>query len=254
MPAASVSAYENSDWAQYFTGIMAITDALTVNIGGNGEVYDNTLNAVESGSVFGDSELSFLIIPEAGNRIEAITMDGENVRDKLVGNKLTVRREAPESVLSIEFAPESEATLTVKGGDSYAATYTYTAGTAAVVKIQPESGWKLSSVSYNGADVTDQLDGNVYTTAPLEGENNLNFVLEKRNPTGVDEVGAPDSGVRVSVWHNTVTITGLEPGAQVRVHDVAGNMVYAGNDHSLTLPAGQAYIISTPSKTFKVAI
>ncbi|MDE6270826.1 MAG: leucine-rich repeat domain-containing protein [Muribaculaceae bacterium] len=254
VPAASVSAYENSDWAQYFTGIKAIKDELTVEIAGNGKVYGSSLDVIESGSVFGGSQLSFLVLPEAGSRIEAITMDGEDAMDKLTGNKLTVQHNPVESVLSIEFATESEATLTVKGGDSYAATYTYTAGTAATVKIQPESGWKVSTVSYNGADVTDQLEGNIYVTAPLEGENSLNFVLEKKNPTGVDEVGAPDSEVRVSVWQNTVTITGLEPGAQVSVHDVAGNMVYAGNEHSLTLPAGQAYIISTPSKTFKVAL
>ncbi len=257
VPKGSLSAYQESDWATYFNTIVeAQNSKLSVEIEGNGWVYDSSNGNIISGTIFEGSDFEFFVFPEDGNVVSSITFEGQDITSSLVNHKLTISdfKGDGDGVLKIEFAPEADATLVVKGADTHAVRHTYKEGTSAVVELQPEDGWKIHSVTYNGEDVTDRLENNVFMTEPLHGENNLNMVLVSNSTVDIEAVSAAGSQVRISVNRNTVSIIGLDEDEPVSVYDVSGKTIYTGFDRSVTLKSGEAYILTTPSKTFKVAI
>lgn len=201
------------------------------------------------------SSLSFHFDPST-MVISSITFEGQDIISSLENHRLTISdfKGEGDGVLKIEFAPEADATLVVKGADTHAVRHTYKEGASAVVELQPEDGWKLHSVTYNGEDVTNQLVNNVFVTEPLHGENNLNMVLVSNSTVEIESLSAFDNQVHISISNNTVSITGLNEKEAVSVYDLTGKTIYTGFDHTVTLKTGEAYILVTPSSTFKVAL
>ncbi len=255
VPRGKVSAYQSSSWSRFFKNIVELDNILTVEIIGNGVVL-NDLAKIDNGSKYIGSDFEFYVLPDNGNVVSSITFEGQDITSSLVNHKLTISdfKGDGDGVLKVEFAPEADATLVVKGADTHAIRHTYKEGTEAVVELQPEEGWKIHSVTYNGEDVTDRLENNVFMTEPLHGENNLNMVLVSNSTVDIEAVSEADSQVRISVNRNTVSIIGLDDDEPVSVYDVSGKTIYTGFDRSVTLKSGEAYILTTPSKTFKVAI
>ncbi len=255
VPQGKVSAYQSSKWSLYFKNFVELDDILTVEITGYGVVL-NDLTKINDGSKYIGSDFEFYVLPDNGNVVSSITFEGQDITSSLVNHKLTISdfKGEGDGVLKIEFAPEADATLVVKGADTHAIRHTYKEGTSAVVELQPEEGWKIHSVTYNGEDVTDRLENNVFMTEPLHGENNLNMVLVSNSTVDIEAVSAADGQVRISVNRNTVSIMGLDDDEPVSVYDVSGKTIYTGFDRSVTLKSGEAYILTTPSKAFKVAI
>ncbi len=253
VPVGSLPAYNNSDWTRYFTNIERLPSNLKVEISGEGKVYPNGFNAVISGTEFTSTVFEFFVLPNDGNVVASIILNDQDVLDRLVNHRLYFDDILEDGLLNIEFAPEADATLVVKGADTHAIRHTYKEGTSAIVELQPEDGWRIHSVTYNGEDIIDKLDNNVFTTKPLHGENNLNMVLVSDSSVEIESV-VVDSQVRISVNRDTVSIIGLDDVEPVSVYDLTGKTIYTGFDRSLTLKSGEAYILTTPSKTFKVAL
>lgn len=249
-----VNAYRNSDWAQYCSEIVELPSSIRVDVEGNGKVFCNTFDAVVSGTRYEGNDFNLFIFPDDDNRIVSIILDYRNITANLNGHYITIPEYSGYGTLKVEFAPEGEATLTVKGADNHSFTHIYNEGTRAKIALNPEDGWEIHSVTFNDEEVTYQLESNyTFISEPLFGDNNLNLVL-KSELSDIETIENEEDQVKISVYGNTVTIQGLDNDDTVSVYDLEGRIVYTGYERTLTLKQGMVYLLTAQSKTFKIAI
>ena len=124
-------------------------------------------------------------------------------------------------------------------------------------QITADEGWKVSSVSFNGSDVTSELAQNgSYTTPALTGDSELSIVFEQ-DGNEVKEVGE-DGQLRVFASGSAVTIQNNGDPQQVSVYTTDGKSVKQtiaerGNTR-IPLNEGNVYLLKIGERTFKVAM
>ena len=125
-------------------------------------------------------------------------------------------------------------------------------GTILELQIVPSNGWKCSSVTFNGVDVTNKLDadGN-YNTPSITADSQLNIVFVK-DDNGV--ASTLSNNIKVCVNGNTVTILGADEFADVEIYNTYGVNVYNGIEKSITLDSNGIYILTVEGCTFKFAM
>lgn len=125
-------------------------------------------------------------------------------------------------------------------------------GTILELQIVPSNGWKCNSVTFNGVDVTNNLDadGN-YNTPSITADSQLSIVFVK-DDGGVESTLAND--IKVCVNGNTVTILGADEFADVEICNTSGINVYNGIEKSITLDSNSMYILTVEGRTFKFAM
>ena len=125
-------------------------------------------------------------------------------------------------------------------------------GTILELQIVPSNGWKCNSVTFNGVDVTNNLDadGN-YNTPSITADSQLSIVFVK-NDGGVESTLAND--IKVCVNGNTVTILGADEFDDVDIYNTSGINVYNGIEKSITLDSNGIYILTVEGETFKFAM
>ena len=125
-------------------------------------------------------------------------------------------------------------------------------GTILELQIVPSNGWKCNSVTFNGVDVTNNLDadGN-YNTPSITADSQLSIVFVK-DDGGVESTLAND--IKVCVNGNTVTILGADEFDDVEIYNTSGINVYNGIEKSITLDSNGIYILTVEGETFKFAM
>ncbi len=125
-------------------------------------------------------------------------------------------------------------------------------GTILELQIVPSNGWKCNSVTFNGVDVTNNLDadGN-YNTPSITADSQLSIVFVK-DAVGVESTLAND--IKVCVNGNTVTILGADEFDDVEIYNTSGINVYNGIEKSITLESNGIYILTVEGETFKFAM
>ena len=125
-------------------------------------------------------------------------------------------------------------------------------GTILELQIVPSNGWKCNSVTFNGVDVTNNLDadGN-YNTPSITAASQLSIVFVK-DDGGVESTLAND--IKVCVNGNTVTILGADEFDDVEIYNTSGINVYNGIEKSITLDSNGIYILTVEGQTFKFAM
>ncbi len=125
-------------------------------------------------------------------------------------------------------------------------------GTILELQIVPSNGWKCNSVTFNGVDVTNNLDadGN-YNTPSITADSQLSIVFMK-DDSGVESTLAND--IKVCVNGNTVTILGADEFDDVEIYNTSGINVYNGIEKSITLDSNGIYILTVEGQTFKFAM
>ncbi len=123
--------------------------------------------------------------------------------------------------------------------------------------IKPETGWKVSSVSFNGEDVTANVatDG-TYTTPSLTGDSELSIVFEQ-DGNAVKDVEAGDQ-LRVRASGSMLFIDNEGNEVQVDIYTTDGkqvkNIEATNGTTSVSLQTGNIYLIRIGERTFKVAM
>lgn len=255
IPKGSITAYNDSSWAQYFDTIEELPGTLSVVVSGDGKVYNAGFRIVENGDGFDGSDITFFVIPDDGNHISAITLEGEDIMSNLVNHKLSISdfEGDGDGFLRIEFAPDVEAALTVRGADNFSLTHSYKEGTKAKIVIFPDEGWKIHSATYNGEDVTDRIENNEFVTEPLRGDNTLNFVLVNDVSASIVNIDSTNP-VHISAVDSKVVINGLVDNETVSVYNLSGKTIYSGFDREIKLEVGNVYLITVHGKTYKVIL
>lgn len=124
-------------------------------------------------------------------------------------------------------------------------------------KFEPAEGWRIHSVTFNGNDVTTELNAeNEYRTPMITANSSLYVTYEK---VGSGIVSLPESRMRVLAYGNNITIKDVTAGERIVVYSVDGKEVATAIADGLgivtiVLPENQTYIVKGQMKTVKVRL
>ena len=124
------------------------------------------------------------------------------------------------------------------------------------VGFVPDEGWLVESVSYNGADVTDQLKDGYYETPEVSENSILSVVYKQKILTGAPMT----TNASAHVWTSDkkVIVGNAEIGTEVAVVDLLGRIVYSGivDSDEMTIDAlgSGVFIVKVGTEVFKVSL
>lgn len=147
---------------------------------------------------------------------------------------------------------DSYSYLKVTGSETHNSVFKYREGEKAEVKIEPEDGWEIYSVVYNGVEVTPELVDNTYTTEALSGDNTLEIIMRQSIMTGIDDK-RNSTNLKISAGNGMLTITGSDEMLEKSVTNLSGVTVYKGYENRIPL-SSRIYILTVGNQAFKFAI
>ena len=147
--------------------------------------------------------------------------------------------------------------LSLKGLNGGIVALKATTMTSYAFQIKAEKGWSISSLSFNGEDVTDGIaeDGSFITPA-LTGDSELSVIFEQ-DGNDVKEVNG-EAQLRVYANASVLTIQNSGTERQTAIYTIDGKMVkqiiaVQGTTH-IPLQEGNVYLVKIGERIFKVAI
>ena len=187
-------------------------------------------------NAFGSNPAALLMVPK-GSMVSYMIADGWRHFTKIQEFEV---EDAVKQVLTIAYPEGGVIKQKVDNGEIL------------MLQIVPANGWKCNSVTFNGIDVTNQLDANGnYNTPSITADSQLSIVFVK-NDGGVESTLAND--IKVCVNGNTVTILGADEFDDVEIYNTSGINVYNGIEKSITLDSNGIYILTVEGRTFKFAM
>ena len=125
-------------------------------------------------------------------------------------------------------------------------TYTY--------KVEPDEGWTVNTLTFNGEDMTNQLLDGQFSTPVITGDAELNVVFKQKASNIKSMKQTETSKVKVYAYNGTVKVVGAEDDAEVEVYNAGGILIANGEGNcSMTLASG-IYIVKVGNETFKVSL
>lgn len=113
---------------------------------------------------------------------------------------------------------------------------------------------KLNAITFNGADVTDQVVNGYYTTPEIKGESVLSISYEVES--GVKSQAL--SQVKVTGYEGEIRIRGIDESADVNVYTadgkLVGSMQSAYGSANIRVSLDQLYLVRVGDRTYKVAL
>lgn len=117
-----------------------------------------------------------------------------------------------------------------------------------------DPGWELSAVYLGEEDIYDtQVSPQGYWIIDEipEGETILHVVLKKKEESGIDDIKAPDSAIKVRKSGDAIIIEGASDSAVVNVYDISGRHLLTTRNHSFTLESRGVVIVNVGNQSFK---
>lgn len=236
------------------------TCALTVKASGNGSVSysngENVNNGSRTWSVPTNSTVRLSVSPDSGYEayVKTIQADGSETTEKASYN-LTVEIKESDVTVEVTFKKITVA-LTIQQAESGCVEMEVEYGQACTVRIQPEDGWRIHSVTFDGTDYTSVLDeDNRFTTPTLYEDASLNVAFEQ-DGNGISSLSS--SPVKVYAQNGRLVVEQVGTGSEICIYDSAGRTVKTldaqGGRTETSLPTGQVYIVKTVGKTVKIAL
>ena len=130
-----------------------------------------------------------------------------------------------------------------------------TKATRYALVIEAAAGWKVNSVTFNGTDVTADLNDGTYTTPSIVEDATIRVAYESTS----DEIATvSQSQVKVFGTDNAIVVRGAAAGELVSVYAtdgvLVGSSVAGRGDVSFRVKSGATYIVKVASSTLKVAL
>jgi|GEM_PF-2313232 len=255
VPKGSLAAYKAAPQWKEFTQIVE-ANSITVQVGANGSVTENSINVNNGGSVMAiDNQTStFTIIPSPGYEVATLTYNGANVISQLVNNTFTTPAVVADGTLNVTFK-RSIYKISVKLGGKGTMNLSYYYGDTPMFDFTPSSDAKIQSVFFNGVDVTANLVDNIYTMDPIT-TNGLLEVVFVSTATSTDN--APGQIISICKSNNTIQVQGTIAGQRLSLYTMNGSLVTTtvaeGNSMSIPFAIKGLYMLRIDNKTFKIAL
>ena len=146
--------------------------------------------------------------------------------------------------------------LTLKSGSEGRMKQLAKRGETYTFVIEPEDGWAIHSVTFNGNDVTSQLDSeNRYTTPAINDNATLCVTYEQ---WGNSIRSDANMNVRVSTMSNSIQISNATPGSICNIYATGGELlesfVLSNISLNIPMPSGHVYIVKVGERVFKVGL
>lgn len=124
------------------------------------------------------------------------------------------------------------------------------------IRITPEKGWLIGSVSFNGKDVTDMLDDSIFETPEILQNSVLSIVYKKEEPS---KVAAPSNSLmRILNRDGNVVISNAPLGLPVTITNLWGAVIYSGkvnsNEMIIEMIGEGVYLVNVAGEIYKIAL
>lgn len=210
------------------------------------------INGVDSDKYYavGGTTTKIIFTPDYGYKLSKVLVNDNDVISEITNNILNIEN-VSDAILVTAMLEQIQVPVTVSTSEG--GTVTSNVGYGSIVKydIAPAEGWELHSVSFNGYEVTSQLEDNTYTTPAITTPSSIQVVFESISGAA-PTVLAP--ALKVVADGDVVTINGASDNATVRVYTIDGRNIVNTTDKSLQLRKGNVYVICVEGQTYKIAL
>lgn len=207
--------------------------------------------------VSADSTLTLIFTPEDGYMLDKVAVNGTDLTVQVENNRLTLSGITEASSIEATFAPSPTVRLTIRQADNGTVTVQVPRGMAQSLKITPDEGWTINSVTINGEDVTDDVtsDGEL-TTLSLSYQTTLNIAYAQV-ASSISRPGE-QAAMKVYAAEGSLTVRGVPQGKSICVYDTAGMLLKKvtskGDNTRIPVPGGKVYLVKTAGMTVKIAM
>lgn len=119
--------------------------------------------------------------------------------------------------------------------------------------INETADWKLNTISFNGIDMTENVEGNTYVTPKITGNSLLCITFEKE-VSGIRQNEIKK--IKVYPEGKNVKVENIDVGQMIHIYGVDGNIISqikaTQEKMCIPLPSSGIYIISVGTKTVKL--
>lgn len=209
-----------------------------------------------SWSVEDNTSLTLQIVPDEGYVLKNVEINNEDITNEVKNGilqldcitsdkRIYVNFEKEEILLSIKDAKLGCVSLVAENGKSYS------------FIITPSEGWDIESISFNGENVTTQLDGNKYTTPVVTSSSELNIVYKQDEANAVKSLKS-ENNVKVFAAYGKLTVNNTGTRTNLSVYSASGLKVMSesidAGTTTIDLPTKSIYIIKVGEEIFKVSM
>lgn len=275
IPANSLESYQNTEVWKNFSNIVedAPTDdtfAILIKSGYGGKIYvegkELTQFSIGYNYAYGcvanlGENVTLKFEKEQSNGsyydVRSVFVNGKDVTKDIHENTLNIEvtqnmnvdveweeREENPKLLTIRQAENGCTKMVVNEWDTYR------------FYIEPSSGWKLHSVSFNGLDITSSVGTNGYISLKDIVENSTLDIAFELESTGVKTMQT--SKVKIYGDKDCIIVRGANYGDEVKIYNETGATVTTKTiyNDTVTIPVtnNHIYIVKVSGKTVKIAI
>lgn len=155
--------------------------------------------------------------------------------------------------VTVNPAPRHWLTVQVPNG-SYA--IDITGQESVTLKIIPDEGYKVHSVTINGDESSSEAKESTITILSPDGDQAVNavFVEDRDISTNIDNIEEDSVNLHISVYNCSVSISGKSDDTTIYVYSLNGSLVKSTLEPSFELAPNSIYILRIGKQTFKVAV
>ena len=142
--------------------------------------------------------------------------------------------------------------ITIRMGDGGVLKQSVEVGNTYTYAVSADEGWEVSTLTFDGKDMTSLLLDGQFSTPVITGNSELNVVFGEKGNSVKERSEAPK--VKVYASNNAITVAGADDHAAVNVYSTNGILVKSSfGNVTLPLESG-VYIVKVGKETFKVAL
>ena len=269
VPAGAKEKYMNAENWKNFLNIVEdasiVDNVRSVSISSS----ENYGNIVAGGKTFGNGgylsatvgeSLTIEFVPKSEEyKVSSVMVDGREMVSAIEDNKLTLTISDNTSIVvgwSHNYVEPEPVYLSIKQAEGGCMKMEVDGWSTYEFVVEPSEGWKLHSVTLNGADIT--------STVGTAGELRISDITENSElaitfeSTSSAISAAAASNARVYATGGNIVVTDAESGEPVSIYDEGGRLVSTatatGATMSIPVAAGHVYIVKLNGKTVKLAI
>ena len=262
VPFGCKSAYQNAPVWKNFSNIVEVgsENKVSLNVecndGGRVDFGEFTVASGKVTEVFEKGEkVTLKFIKAKGFKLKSVYVGGEDVTAKLVNNSYEVTlNETTDVVATFEKLPF---TLTLQQADNGNIKLDVVESQSYKLQINPAEGWKINTVTFNGVDVTSELDAqNNFKTPGILENSVLNVSFELIESTAVAAVDL--NNISVTGYDNAIYVSGAKRGDLIYVYTVEGSLIAkvqsTGENLKMDVPESKVYFVKVGERTFKLSL
>ena len=268
VPTGCKSAYEQADFWKNFKHISeqdmgTCYRNMLLNVGEGGAVsYGQWTIGQEGGCMlipYGE-KATFTILPDEDHAADYVEVryDGYGSHyytNEVVDNRFTIDPMPDNGELYVRFA-DALVDVDIVQTEQGVVTLSVAKNHSLRYQIQPDEGWRVNSLTFNGEDITDQIQQGTYIDTPVLREKSTIRIAYEQAGSSVQT--AEEERVRVLGYDGGIVVDAAAAGQTVSVYTLDGKLVRSvavtHGQLSIPLSAGQVYIVKVGKKTIKIRL